>query len=122
LLKLPSGEIRSAKLEGKGTVQLARYGQFKAALLYGHPHRLSYEIVSANELRVIPPAQLEDLGDVDATPETNENIVDDPAAQSVSHAEIEALKASGVRPEDIIQKQIEQHTAFGLKTAFSANK
>ena len=75
------------------------------------------------------------------TEATNELINDDKVVQPLTTAEIEALKQSGVHPsvrtpefhlvdvvthnpipQEIIQKQIEQHTNFALKTEFSKEK
>ncbi|KAH7096858.1 Gcd10p-domain-containing protein [Auriculariales sp. MPI-PUGE-AT-0066] len=119
LLQLPSGERRAIKVEKSGQVSLGKFGNFRPLLLVGHPFGLTYEIVAADELRVVPPKRLEDYGDVDAN---NENIVDDVAAQTLSQTDIEKLKASGISAEEIITTQIAQHTSFGLKTAFSKDK
>lgn len=40
----------------------------------------------------------------------------------MSYEEVEALKSSGARPQDIIERQITQHTGFSLKTEYSKDK
>ncbi|KZV90693.1 Gcd10p-domain-containing protein [Exidia glandulosa HHB12029] len=122
LVRMPSGEQKSVKLEQKGQISLGKFGSFKGSLLFGHPYGLTYEILSPTEIRVMPPKRLDDFGDVDATAETNELIVDDTTSQTLTHDEIEKLKQAGMGTEAIIQAQISQHSAFELKTAFSKDK
>ena len=110
------------------------------------PYHLTYEILDRNsitngkELRIVPALELnadalleesakdgEDMG----TPEddetegakTNEHIFDKTTNQSLSMAEIEALKkdTSGTGQE-IVAKLLASHTTLGQKTAFSLAK
>ena len=59
------------------------------------------------------------LEDTDAT---NELINDGQFVQPLTLEEIETLKQSGVHATDIIQKQIEQHANYSLKTEYSKEK
>lgn len=56
------------------------------------------------------------------TDATNELIADDRTAQTLTMSEISAMKAAGVSAQEIIAKQIERHTAFHLKNAYSKDK
>jgi tRNA (adenine-N(1)-)-methyltransferase non-catalytic subunit len=56
--------------------------------------------------------------------ETNEFIDDSEEAKQslLSQEEITELRAQGISAEEIIQRQIERHERFGLKTDFSKEK
>jgi tRNA (adenine-N(1)-)-methyltransferase non-catalytic subunit len=56
--------------------------------------------------------------------ETNEFIEDSEAAKAalLSQEEIVELRAQGVTAEELIQRQMERHERFGLKTDFSKEK
>lgn len=56
--------------------------------------------------------------------ETNEFIDDTEISQSdlLSHEEINALREQGVSAEELIQRQMERHERFELKTEFSKEK
>lgn len=56
--------------------------------------------------------------------ETNEFITDsvDAQAELLSSEEIAELRAQGLSAEEIMQRQIERHESFGLKTEFSKEK
>ncbi|KAI0785350.1 Gcd10p-domain-containing protein [Irpex lacteus] len=118
LLKLPNGETRTHKLEKNGTVSLGKYGSFKVNDLVGQPYGLSYDIVDRG-LKVVPPRTIVEVEDTDAT---NELINDGDAVQPLTIKEIEELKNSGIHASEIIQKQIEQHANFQLKTEYSKEK
>ncbi|CAH7666366.1 Gcd10p family-domain-containing protein [Phakopsora pachyrhizi] len=53
---------------------------------------------------------------------TNENIKESVGAQKMSYDDIEELKKSGLSGREIIQRQIQQHSAFELKSEFSKAK
>ena len=53
---------------------------------------------------------------------TNELINDGEFVQPLTVVEIEALKQSGVRVDDIIKAQIERHANYALKTEYSKDK
>ncbi|KAI0695606.1 Gcd10p-domain-containing protein [Cytidiella melzeri] len=118
LCKLPNGEIRTHKLEQNGTVSLGKYGSFRVSDLEGQPYGLTYDIVDRN-LKVVPPRTIVEVEDTDAT---NELINDGDSVQPLTLKEIEELKTSGTHASDIIQKQIEQHANFQLKTEYSKEK
>jgi tRNA (adenine-N(1)-)-methyltransferase non-catalytic subunit len=61
---------------------------------------------------------------IDDITETNEFIDDSEEAKQslLSQEEITELRAQGISAEEIIQRQIERHERFGLKTDFSKEK
>ncbi|KAI0368838.1 Gcd10p-domain-containing protein [Pilatotrama ljubarskyi] len=118
LIKIPSGDIRSIKLEKDATVNLGKFGSFYANELVGQPFGLTYEIVD-KRLKVLPPRPLQEVEDTEAT---NELINDGQFVQPLTVEEIEALKKSGLHASEIIKKQIEQHANYSLKTEYSKEK
>lgn len=62
--------------------------------------------------------------ETDDVKETNEFIDDTEINRSdlLSHDEINALREQGVSADELIQKQIERHDRFDLKTEFSKEK
>ncbi|KAH9968823.1 Gcd10p-domain-containing protein [Russula dissimulans] len=118
LLRLPTGDIKSYKLEADSVVNLGKFGSFPAGSLANHPYGLTYEIVNKT-ISVIPPPAVEELEDTDAT---NELINDGQFVQPLTAAEIEALKQSGVHATEIVKKQIETHANYSLKTEYSKDK
>ncbi|KAH9897769.1 Gcd10p-domain-containing protein [Cubamyces lactineus] len=118
LIRIPSGDIRSIKLEKDATVNLGKFGSFYANELVGQPFGLTYEIIN-KKLKVLPPRPMQEVEDTEAT---NELINDGQAVQPLTVEEIEALKKSGLHASEIIQKQIEQHANYSLKTEYSKEK
>ncbi|KAI0348257.1 Gcd10p-domain-containing protein [Trametopsis cervina] len=118
LLKLPNGDIRTQKLEKNGTVSLGKYGSFRVNDIVGQPFGLSYDIVDRT-LKVVPPRTIVEVEDTDAT---NELINDGDLVQPLTLKEIEDLKNSNLHVSEIIQKQIEQHANYQLKTEYSKEK
>ncbi|KAH9849238.1 Gcd10p-domain-containing protein [Lenzites betulinus] len=118
LIKIPSGDIRSIKLEKDATVSLGKFGSFHANELIGQPFGLTYEILG-KKLNVLPPRPMQDVEDTEAT---NELINDGQSVQPLTVEEIETLKKSGLHASEIIQKQIEQHVNYSLKTEYSKEK
>ncbi|KAF8578320.1 Gcd10p-domain-containing protein [Ramaria rubella] len=118
LLRLPNAEIRSVQLQSNTTASLGKYGSFKANALLGQPYGFTYEIVN-KELKIVAAKPIEDVEDTNAT---NELINDGQFVQPLTTLEIESLKQSGVRVEDIIKAQIEQHANYALKTEYSKDK
>ncbi|KAH9175492.1 Gcd10p family-domain-containing protein [Lactarius sanguifluus] len=115
LLRLPTGDIKSCKLEPKSTVNLGKFGSFLADALVDQPYGLTYEI-NNKMVNVIPPLAIEELEDTDAT---NELINDGQFVQPLTASEIETLKHSGVHASEIIKKQIDMHANYSLKTEYS---
>ena len=124
LLRLPTGDIKSCKLEANScvtftlvyemclilsrTVSLGKFGSFLADALVDQPYGLTYEI-NNKTVSVIPPRPIEELGkktfddalevfdDVtEDTDATNELINDGQFVQPLTASEIETLKQSGV--------------------------
>ncbi|KAI0652487.1 Gcd10p-domain-containing protein [Trametes meyenii] len=118
LIKIPSGDIRSIKLEKDATVNLGKFGSFYANELIGRPFGLTYEIVN-KKLKVLPPRPMQEVEDTEAT---NELINDGQFVQPLTVEEIETLKKAGLHATEIIKKQIEQHANYSLKTEFSKEK
>ncbi|KAL4253561.1 tRNA (adenine(58)-N(1))-methyltransferase non-catalytic subunit TRM6 [Abortiporus biennis] len=118
LLRLPSNEIKTLRLEKDSSISLGKFGSFFSNELVGQPYGLSYNIVD-KKLKVLPPKTLQEVEDTDAT---NELISDGQAVQPLKTDEIEKLKKSGVAAEEIIKMQIEQHANFSLKTEYSKEK
>ncbi|RPD57093.1 Gcd10p-domain-containing protein [Lentinus tigrinus ALCF2SS1-6] len=118
LLKIPSGDIRTIKLEGNSNINLGKFGQFPSSELVGQPYGLTYEIVG-KKLKVLPPRPMQDVEDTDAT---NELINDGQYVQPLTVDEIETLKKAGLHASEIIKKQIEQHANYSLKTEYSKEK
>ncbi|TCD65435.1 tRNA (adenine(58)-N(1))-methyltransferase non-catalytic subunit trm6 [Steccherinum ochraceum] len=118
LLRLPSGDIRTLKLEKDSTIHLGKYGSFFSTELVNQPYGLTYEIAN-KKLTVLPPKGLQEVEDTDAT---NELINDGQFVQPLTLEEIEALKKSGISASEIIKKQIEQHATYSLKTEYSKEK
>ncbi|EJF67268.1 Gcd10p-domain-containing protein [Dichomitus squalens LYAD-421 SS1] len=118
LLKIPSGDIRTVKLEGNATIYLGKFGSFPTSELVGQPFGLTYEIVD-KKLKVLPPRPMQEVEDTEAT---NELIHDGQSVQPLTLEEIESLKKSGLHASEIIKKQIEQHANYSLKTEYSKEK
>jgi len=118
LLRLPTGDIKSCKVEANSMVNLGKFGSFLADALVNQPYGLTYEI-NNKTVNVIPPLPIEELEDTDAT---NELINDGQFVQPLTASEIENLKQSGVHASDIIKKQIDMHANYSLKTEYSKDK
>ncbi|KAI0059451.1 Gcd10p-domain-containing protein [Artomyces pyxidatus] len=118
LLRLPTGDVRSYKLEADSVVNLGKFGSFEANYLVDQPYGLTHEI-SDKKLKVVPPRTIEEVEDTEAT---NELINDGQYVQPLTAIEIETLKESGVHASDIIKKQIEMHANYSLKTEYSKDK
>ncbi|KAI0714889.1 Gcd10p-domain-containing protein [Earliella scabrosa] len=118
LLKIPSGDVRTIKLESNATINLGKFGSFPTSELVGQAYGLTYEIVD-KKLRVLPPRPMQEVEDTEAT---NELINDGQFVQPLTVEEIETLKKSGLHASEIIKKQIEQHANYSLKTEYSKEK
>ncbi|TFK56619.1 Gcd10p-domain-containing protein [Heliocybe sulcata] len=118
LVKVPTGEVRSVKLEDDSTVNLGRVGSFNSLKLINQPYGLTYDIVD-KKLKAVPPHSIQEVEDTEAT---NELINDGEFVQPLTSEEIEALKKSGVSASEIIKRQIEQHANYSLKTEYSKEK
>ncbi|KAI0274789.1 Gcd10p-domain-containing protein [Gloeopeniophorella convolvens] len=118
LLRLPTGDIRSHKLEANSMVNLGKFGSFPADALVNQPYSLTYEIMN-KAISVAAPPTIEELSDTEAT---NELINDGQFVQPLTSVEIEALKESGVHASEIIKRQIEMHANYSLKTEYSKDK
>ncbi|KAA1468108.1 Gcd10p-domain-containing protein [Dentipellis sp. KUC8613] len=118
MLRLPTGDVKSVKLEKNAVVSLGKFGSFQSEKLVGRPYGLTYEI-TGKSLKPLPPRTMEDIEDTEAT---NELINDGQFVQPLTAEEIEALKQSGVHATDIIKKQIEMHANYSLKTEYSKEK
>ncbi|GAA5891358.1 hypothetical protein JCM6882_004670 [Rhodosporidiobolus microsporus] len=117
LLKLPSGILRPIKINQNGTISLGKYGSFKAKELIGRPYGHTYEIEEDGSLSVVKAT----LNEIEET-EANNEFINSTGAQALSFVDIQALKESGLSGREIIQKQIEEHKTYDLKTEYSKEK
>ncbi|GAA5998371.1 tRNA 1-methyladenosine methyltransferase subunit GCD10 [Rhodotorula paludigena] len=117
LLKLPSGILKPVKITPNGTVGLGKYGTFKGRELIGRPYGHTYEIGEDGKLSVLQAT----LNEIEETAANNEFITS-AGAQTLSFVDIKALKESGLSGREIIQKQIEEHKSYELKTEYSKEK
>ncbi|KAM0754737.1 Gcd10p-domain-containing protein [Meredithblackwellia eburnea MCA 4105] len=116
LIRLPSTAIKAIKISLNGNVSLGKYGAFKSKALIGLPYGQTYEITEG-ELKVVHTT----LNDIEETEATNENI-SSTGAQKITFEDIVALRNEGKSGREIIQRQIEEHSAFDLKTEYSKDK
>ena len=127
LLRLPSGEIRTMKLEKDSYVNLlprstyilppvrnvglGKFGSFRSDELVGQPYGLTYTIVEKS-LKVVAPRPIQEVGMqasfyecrvfdsfTEDTDATNELINDGESVQPLTLEEIEQLKKSGLPAE-----------------------
>ncbi|GAA5979467.1 hypothetical protein JCM11641_005404 [Rhodosporidiobolus odoratus] len=117
LLKLPSGIVKPVKINSTGSVALGKYGSFKAKELVGKPYGHTYEILEGGTLATVQ-ATLKEIEETEA----NNEFIKSQGAQTLTFVDIKALKASGATGREIIQKQIEEHNSYELKTEFSKQK
>ncbi|KAL4864532.1 hypothetical protein BDV12DRAFT_176099, partial [Aspergillus spectabilis] len=143
ILRLPSETTKIQKIVPNTLINCGKFGSFPANQIIGRPFYLTYEILEtpgdsqSTRLRIVPAAELhaesliaEGEGDdeVEVNEEglplrTNREIVDDASTQTLTLAEIEALKKESTGAgRDIIAKILESHTAIDQKTAFSLAK
>ncbi|GAA6025096.1 hypothetical protein JCM11491_004779 [Sporobolomyces phaffii] len=115
LIKLPSGIIKPVKL--KGTVSLGKLGSFKASELVGGVYGQTYEMLEGGKIEAVRAT----LNEIEETAANNEHITST-GAQNLTFIDIQALKDSGATGREIIQKQIEEHKAYELKTEYSKEK
>lgn len=118
LLKLPSGILKPVKITANGTLSLGKYGSFKGHLLVGLPYGHTYEIAPGGGS--IHPIHVT-LNELEET-EANNQLIASTGAQTLTFDDIQALKDSGLTGREIIQKQIDEHKAFELKTEYSKDK
>jgi len=142
LLRLPSGQTRTVKkLAADSSISLGKFGKFQTNHLLGQPFGLTFEILDDGRLglyhQTFPaPDPLVDHVDsfeaikgiangicnVEDIEATNEMIKESDGAQKLTNQEIEELKKSGLSGREIIMRQIQQHSAFELKSEFSKAK
>ncbi|BGO90082.1 hypothetical protein NBRC10512_004020 [Rhodotorula toruloides] len=117
LLKLPSGIIKPVKIQPNGTISLGKYGSFKGHELVGRAYGHTYEISEEGKLSTVQVT----LNEIEET-EANNEFITSSGAQALSFVDIKALKESGLSGREIIQKQIEEHKTYELKTEYSKEK
>ncbi|GAA5913948.1 tRNA 1-methyladenosine methyltransferase subunit GCD10 [Sporobolomyces salmoneus] len=119
LIKLPSGVIKPVKLNknSNNTLSLGKLGSFKAKELVGRVYGQTYEILEGGQLEAVKAT----LNEIEETAANNEHITST-GAQNLTFVDIKALKESGATGREIIQKQIEEHKAYELKTEYSKEK
>ncbi|RKP40422.1 Gcd10p-domain-containing protein [Dimargaris cristalligena] len=123
ILKLPSGNHKFVKVVPGEYCNLGKFGKFQNDDIIGRPFGLTFEIIDRGHAR---PAKAQTLDAVEETTATNREIFDNPAAQQLSHEEIEQLKKSSlagdVTHEELIGKVVENNLSFEQKTEFSKAK
>ncbi|BGP38423.1 tRNA (adenine(58)-N(1))-methyltransferase non-catalytic subunit trm6 [Rhodotorula kratochvilovae] len=117
LLKLPSGVLKPVKVNPSAKVSLGKYGTFLGKELVGRPYGHTYEVADNGSLERVKVT----LNEIEET-EANNEFIASQGAQTLSAEEIQALKESGLSGREIIQKQIEEHKSFELKTEYSKEK
>ncbi|GAA5985034.1 hypothetical protein JCM5350_003320 [Sporobolomyces pararoseus] len=117
LIKLPSGIIKAMKVDGNKSFNLGKIGSFKANELVGKVYGQTYEILEGGKLEAVKAT----LNEIEETAANNEHITST-GAQNLTFVDIKALKESGATGREIIQKQIEEHKAYELKTEYSKEK
>ncbi|KAL4882245.1 Gcd10p family-domain-containing protein [Aspergillus karnatakaensis] len=143
ILRLPSETTKIQKVVPNTLINCGKFGSFPANQIIGRPFYLTYEILEtpgdsqSTRLRIVPAAELhaesliaEGEGDEELEvngeglpTRTNQNIVDDASTQTLTLAEIEALKKESTGAgKDIIAKILESHKTLDQKTAFSLAK
>ncbi|KAF7724553.1 tRNA (adenine(58)-N(1))-methyltransferase non-catalytic subunit trm6 [Apophysomyces ossiformis] len=124
LIHMPSGNVKFVNLKPNTNVSLGKFGTFQADNLIGQPFGLSYEIY--DQKGSIRPIKNWALSVVEDTTANNQTINDDATVQTLTHEEIEKLKAEGLKgnmaAEEIIKKMMESHTEFSKKTEYSKAK
>lgn len=123
MFKLPSENLRVHKLNQGTSVNLGKFGTFKANDIIGHPFGYTYDIVGERQLKIVSEQFEEDQVEELEDDENNQDLMDDPTAQTLSMQDIEALKkASTDGGREIIDKMVSSHSAFQKKTQFSQEK
>ncbi|GAA5835051.1 hypothetical protein JCM9279_007183 [Rhodotorula babjevae] len=117
LLKLPSGVLKPIKLNPASKISLGKYGTFVGSELVGRAYGHTYEVGDGGSLEQLRVT----LNEIEET-EANNEFIASQGAQTLSPDEIQALKNSGLSGREIIQKQIEEHKSFELKTEYSKEK
>ncbi|GAA5921494.1 hypothetical protein JCM3775_003074 [Rhodotorula graminis] len=117
LLKLPSGVLKPIKLNPASKISLGKYGTFTGGELVGKAYGHTYEVRDGGKLQQLRVT----LNEIEET-EANNEFIASQGAQTLSPDEIQALKDSGLSGREIIQKQIEEHKSFELKTEYSKEK
>lgn len=122
MIKLPSENSRVHKLTKGASINLGKFGIFRADDIIGHPFGYTYEIVGEHQLRVVKEEFVEDKSELEPD-EHNQNLRDDPSAQTLTMQQIEDLKKQSVDGgRELVEKVISSHAAFDQKTAFSQEK
>ncbi|PLW56532.1 hypothetical protein PCANC_01524 [Puccinia coronata f. sp. avenae] len=144
LLKLPSGQTRTIKnLAADSSISLGKFGKFNTNELLNLPFGLTFEILEDGKLALYDQTRLalehnpmmenlnsfetikgiaNGISNVEDIEATNEMIKESDGAQKLTNQEIEELKKSGLSGREIILRQIQQHSAFELKSEFSKAK
>ncbi|POW14878.1 hypothetical protein PSHT_07299 [Puccinia striiformis] len=144
LLKLPSGQTRTIKnVTSDSSISLGKFGKFQTNELIDQPFGLTFDILEDGKLvrneQINLALELNPMLDelnsfesikgmangisnVEDIEATNEMIKESDGAQKLTNVEIEELKKSGLSGREIILRQIQQHSAFELKSEFSKAK
>jgi tRNA (adenine-N(1)-)-methyltransferase non-catalytic subunit len=117
LIQLPSSNRKLVKVKADQSIELGKFGCFKAHLLIGK----RYEQTFAIQGEEIIEKELQLDIELEEKEGSNENIIDFEGNQKLTFEEIEKMKilASGT---EIVQSIIENHADFDKKTTFAKFK
>lgn len=122
MLKLPSENHRVIKLTLGSIIKLGKFGSFYSDDIIGHPFGYTYEIIGDKQLRIVDEEFSTDVNELEDD-EHNQDLNDDPTAQTLSMKDIEQLKKQDTNGgRSLIDKVISGHVAFDKKTQFSKEK
>lgn len=104
LLKMPSGNSKVLKITAGENIKMGKFGEFNTNALVGLMYSTHYEISNGN---IVHAKELDDLTAFDFELETdpdatNETVIDDPTAQSMTHEQIEELKGGQTIDHQVI--------------------
>lgn len=122
MIRLPSENNRVHKITKGSTINLGKFGTFRADDIIGHPFGYTYEIVGEHQLRIVKEEFVEDKNELEPD-EHNQDLRDDPLAQTLTMEQIEELKKQSVDGgRELIERVTNSHVAFDKKTTFSQDK
>ncbi|KAJ2557130.1 tRNA (adenine(58)-N(1))-methyltransferase non-catalytic subunit trm6 [Coemansia sp. RSA 1933] len=122
-IRMPSTNTKIVCIKAGSTVNLGKFGSFKADALIGNTFGHTFEIEKGGTIK---PHKQAGFDDADITEANNQEIVDDPKSQKMSFEEIEGLKAKSlagdVSAQEIIASLTANNESFARKTEFSKSK
>lgn len=117
-MQLPSGNHKIVKTVPNTVVSLGKFGTVDSSTLINLPFFQSYEIVNKNEVRPVAESISDELDEQSMLGHEIEAL----GNQTISMAEIEDLKRTGLKGDELINRITEAHRDFEKKTEFSKEK